>query len=426
MKKLVIVEGTGEISIGGGITVTGPILQPFYLDLYNISDLLARGLTVKEFIRTEKGSGFKVLNSSNYDKINTLLDSEINHAYDDYVPPKYPNEIEHIPTPPDSGCESGGIPINSQTLVAFVREVMDARGEYKTLYEKLNKEDLEDYDNVLIDGHTLKFFANGTLKKTLDLSELGGGEGVPGPQGPKGDPGEPFKISKIYASIEEMNKDFENPDVKTNSFVLINTGSVNDEDNAKLYVKGESEFQFLVDLSGKIVEGPQGPIGPVGPKGQDGAPGERGPQGETGAPGQNGADGKQIELRNDADTKNIQWRYVGTEEWHDLVSTETWTGKQGPQGEVGPQGPEGPVGPKGQDGAPGERGPQGETGAPGKDGAQGPKGDPGVLFEPVEQLPEASEDIHGKGFIFNNQVVICMPDNTFKALTLTEVQMPGK
>ncbi|MEI2422769.1 hypothetical protein V6O07_20995, partial [Arthrospira platensis SPKY2] len=86
---------------------------------------------------------------------------------------------------------------------------------------------------------------------------------------------------------------------------------------------------------------------------------------------------------------------------------------------------------KGADGAPGERGPQGEQGIPGKNGVdgkpgeQGPKGDPGVLFEPVESLPEANASIHGKGYIFNNQLVICMSDNTFKALTLTEVQMPS-
>ncbi|MEI2419574.1 collagen-like protein, partial [Arthrospira platensis SPKY2] len=324
-------EGTGEISIGGGITVTGPILQPFYLDLYNISDLLARGLIVKEFIQTEKGSGFKVLNSSNYDKINTLLDSEINHAYDDYVPPKYPNEIEHIPTPPDTGYDSSGIPINTQTLVSFVREVMTARGDYKSLYEKLNKEDIEDYDNVLVEDHTLKFFANGTLKKTIDLSELVA-SGTPGPQGPKGEPGEPFKIVKIYESVDAMNKDFSNGDVKENEIVLINTGNVEDEDNAKLYIKGADQYKFLVDLSGKQIEGPRGP---EGPKGEPGTPGEQGPQG---LPGTNGTDGKSIEMRNDQETHFIQWRYVGSEDWTNIISTESLRGSEGPQGPKGADG----------------------------------------------------------------------------------------
>jgi hypothetical protein len=47
-----------------------------------------------------------------------------------------------------------------------------------------------------------------------------------------------------------MNADFSGADTSTGDFVLINTGNVADEDNAKLYVKGESAFTFVTDLSG--------------------------------------------------------------------------------------------------------------------------------------------------------------------------------
>lgn len=59
-----------------------------------------------------------------------------------------------------------------------------------------------------------------------------------------------------------MNADFSGADTSTGDFVLINTGNVADEDNAKLYVKGESAFTFVTDLSGTAgIQGPQGPQG---------------------------------------------------------------------------------------------------------------------------------------------------------------------
>src|SRR5699024_8840224 len=58
------------------------------------------------------------------------------------------------------------------------------------------------------------------------------------PKGEKGDKGDPFTIKKTYASVSAMNDDFSNGEVPEGSFVMIDTGNVEDEDNAKLYVKG--------------------------------------------------------------------------------------------------------------------------------------------------------------------------------------------
>lgn len=79
---------------------------------------------------------------------------------------------------------------------------------------------------------------------------------------------------------------------------LIDTGNVNDADNAKLYVKGTTAYTYLTDLSGATgMTGPQGPQGLKGETGAQGVKGETGPQGlkgETGATGPAGKDGSQI------------------------------------------------------------------------------------------------------------------------------------
>lgn len=62
--------------------------------------------------------------------------------------------------------------------------------------------------------------------------------------------GEGFKIEKVYTSVSEMENDFSNFDLVEGDFVIINTGSVEDEDNAKLYAKGKTSWVFVTDMSG--------------------------------------------------------------------------------------------------------------------------------------------------------------------------------
>lgn len=129
-----------------------------------------------------------------------------------------------------------------------------------------------------------------------------GKQGERGPQGEpgaKGDKGDPFAIAKTFPSVEAMNAGFATDEVKEGQFVLIDTGNVEDEDNAKLYVKGQSSYTYITDLSGATgMTGPQGLRGETGPAGKDGAKGDKGeqgpagPAGEAGPAGPAGADGK--------------------------------------------------------------------------------------------------------------------------------------
>lgn len=61
---------------------------------------------------------------------------------------------------------------------------------------------------------------------------------------------EGFSIYRQYTSIALMDADKAN--VPEGKFVLINTGNVEQGDNAQLYVKGATNFEFLVDMSGAI------------------------------------------------------------------------------------------------------------------------------------------------------------------------------
>ena len=72
--------------------------------------------------------------------------------------------------------------------------------------------------------------------------------------------GKPFKISKVYSSIANMEADMNN--IENYDFIMIHTGSVEDEDTGKLYMKDTNGMVFLTDLSG--VQGIQGVKGETG------------------------------------------------------------------------------------------------------------------------------------------------------------------
>lgn len=117
-------------------------------------------------------------------------------------------------------------------------------------------------------------FSDGT---TSTITVKNGEQGATGKEGPKGERGEPFAIAKTYSSVSAMNAGYATDGVAIGSFVVIDTGNVEDEENARLYLKGESRYVYLTDLSGaKGLQGPQGPQGSQGPEGSDGDPGERG------------------------------------------------------------------------------------------------------------------------------------------------------
>ena len=211
--------------------------------------------------------------------------------------------------------------------------------------------------------------------------------------------GDAFVIVKTYPSIQAMQDDYNNPEVKKGQFVMIDTGDVENEEDSRLYLKGDTEWKFILDLSGaqgiqglsayqvavqhgfegtedewlislKGEKGETGPKGDKGDTGEKGATGERGPQGLQGERGLQGVQGEKGE-------QGIQGP----------VGPKGEQGEQGIQGIQGPQGEPGPQGPKGEQGEPG---PKGEPGADGIPGAQGPKGDPGEKGEKGDPGSDAS------------------------------------
>ena len=111
-------------------------------------------------------------------------------------------------------------------------------------------------------------------------------QGIQGEQGPVGPQGKPFTIAKTYSSIEEMQNDFDN--MQVGDYVMI-ASSVDDENNAKLYVKTDTAWVFITDFSGaQGIQGPQGEVGPIGPQGPQGEVGPQGPQGIQGPQGEKG------------------------------------------------------------------------------------------------------------------------------------------
>lgn len=95
-------------------------------------------------------------------------------------------------------------------------------------------------------------------------------ETIPGPQGPageKGEDGQSFKIEYSFSSMQDLQNAFSS--IQIGKVAIINTTDPTDEDNGKVYSRGESEWIFIVDMS-VAVQGPQGERGPQGPKGDPG------------------------------------------------------------------------------------------------------------------------------------------------------------
>lgn len=172
------------------------------------------------------------------------------------------------------------------------------------------------------------------LASKMGASGGSGGQGEKGEKGDKGDPGEPFSISKVYDSISAMNAGYASDGVPVGGFVVIDTGDVEDEDNAKLYYKGISQYEYLTDMSGAT-----GLQGPKGDKGDTGA---------LGATGAKGADGTSVTVSSVSESTADGGSNVVT-----FSDGKTVTIKNGSKGSTG---------------ATGAKGDKGDTGATGADG----------------------------------------------------------
>ena len=212
--------------------------------------------------------------------------------------------------------------------------------------------------------------------------------------------GDAFVIVKTYPSIQAMQDDYNNPEVKKGQFVMIDTGNVENEEDSRLYLKGNTEWKFISDLSGAqgiqglsayqvaVQHGFEGTedewlISLKGEKGETGPKGDKGDTGEKGATGERGPQGLQGER-----------------------------GLQGVQGEKGEPGIQGPVGPKGEQG---EQGIQGIQGPQGEPGPQGPKGDTGSglnikgELDSESQLPQ--EGVSGDAWLISGNLYVYVGEN---------------
>ena len=212
--------------------------------------------------------------------------------------------------------------------------------------------------------------------------------------------GDAFTIVKTYSSVQAMEDDYNNPEVKTGQFVMIDTGNVQNEEDSRLYLKGNTKWKFISDLSGAqgiqglsayqvaVQHGFEGTeaewlISLKGEKGETGPKGDKGNTGEKGDTGERGPQGLQGER-----------------------------GLQGVQGEKGEQGIQGPIGPKGEKGDQGERGPQGPQG---QIGPQGPKGDTGSglnikgELDSESQLPQ--EGVSGDAWLISGNLYVHVGEN---------------
>lgn len=212
--------------------------------------------------------------------------------------------------------------------------------------------------------------------------------------------GDAFVIVKTYPSIQAMQDDYNNPEVTIGQFVMIDTGNVENEEDSRLYLKGNTEWKFISDLSGAqgiqglsayqvaVQHGFEGTeaewlISLKGERGETGPKGDKGDTGEKGATGERGPQGLQGER-----------------------------GLQGVQGEKGEQGIQGPVGPKGEQG---EQGIQGIQGPQGEPGPQGPKGDTGSglnikgELDSESQLPQ--EGVSGDAWLIAGNLYVFVGEN---------------
>ena len=241
-----------------------------------------------------------------------------------------------------------------------------------------------------------------------------------GEKGDKCDPGQAFTIAKTFPSVEAMNAGFATDGVLEGQFVVIDTGNVEDEDNAKLYLKGKTAYSYVTDLSGAT-----GLQGPKGDKGDQGIQGIQGEKGDTGAAGKDGTQGPQGEKGADGITPAITVSATTLEPGSEATVTKSGTdaapnftfgipkGEKGDKGDKGETGAQGTAGvtpvitatatgleagsapnvvktgsdiapsfefqiPKGDKGDKGEKGDTGAQGPQGIQGEKGEKGDPGT------------------------------------------------
>jgi hypothetical protein len=174
--------------------------------------------------------------------------------------------------------------------------------------------------------------------------------------GSQGDTGLGFRIAKSYVSVAALTADTAPTGIVAGEFAIIETGSVEDAANSRLYLWTGTAYTYVADLSGAAgITGPAGSTGYTGSVGAAGFAGSAGAQGTVGFTGSAGADG-----------------VIG---YNGSAGENGFTGSIGFTGSAGAQGDTGFVG---SQGAPGEAAAIGYTGSQGFVGSAGVQGVPGI------------------------------------------------
>ena len=119
-----------------------------------------------------------------------------------------------------------------------------------------------------------------------------GSAGSTGFTGSQGDTGLGFRIAKSYVSVAALTADTSPTGIVAGEFALIETGSVEDADNSRLYLWSGTAYTYVNDLSGAAgITGPSGTTGFTGSAGTQGTVGFTGSAGSLGFTGSIGFTG---------------------------------------------------------------------------------------------------------------------------------------
>lgn len=173
---------------------------------------------------------------------------------------------------------SGGL-VSSITIDDFIKQ-------FSSLSEQL-KQKVSDAVSNGLKGDTGATGAKGDTgpQGIQGIQGERGEQGETGPQGIQGIAGKDFSIAETFPSVASMSGD----GLNTGDFVIISS-TVDDPDNAKLYLWNGATFTFVTDMSGAT--GVKGDTGAQGAQGEQGLQGEQGPQGPQGIQGTTGPAGK--------------------------------------------------------------------------------------------------------------------------------------
>jgi hypothetical protein len=133
---------------------------------------------------------------------------------------------------------------------------------------------------VNLDANTVSFLSNVSTQGLSGSNGYVGSQGVSGFTGSRGDTGLGFAIAKTYSSVAALTADTAPTGIVAGQFALIETGSVDDAENSRLYLWNGSAYSYVSDLSGAA-----GITGPAGTAGFTGSAGSSGTAGFTGSAG---------------------------------------------------------------------------------------------------------------------------------------------